>query len=47
MPPATPPAAPLLWARLPADRRRQLLRLLGQLLTRLLGARRPGEGGHD
>jgi hypothetical protein len=38
---------PALWARLPADRKGQLQQLLGQLLTRLIEARRLGEVGHD
>jgi hypothetical protein len=41
----TRPPAP--WTHLPADRKRQLQQLLGQLLTRLIEARRLGEAGHD
>ena len=41
-------AKPLdLWAHLPADRQRQVQRLLGQLLIRLLEARRLQEVSHD
>jgi len=36
-----------LWARLPAERQRQLRQLLGQLLARRLEAVRLGEGGHE
>lgn len=39
--------APPLWARLPADRRRELSDLLGQLLARLHAARSAGEVSHD
>lgn len=45
-PTAPPPALPL-WPRLPADRRRQLSELLGQLLARLHEARRAKEGSRD
>jgi hypothetical protein len=41
--------APLipLWARLPAPRRQELYRLLGQMMARLLEAQRLKEAGHD
>jgi hypothetical protein len=42
-----PPPGPGLWARLPADKRRQLRDLLGRLLARLPEARRLGEDGHE
>jgi len=41
------PAARLLWTHLPADRRRQLSELLGELLARLHAARSAGEVSHD
>jgi hypothetical protein len=40
-------ATPAVWARLPADRQRQLRDLLGQLLARLLAATRGEEAGHE
>ena len=43
----TAAATPTIWARLPADRRRQLRDLLGQLLARLLAATRREEAGHE
>jgi hypothetical protein len=36
-----------LWARLPAERQRQLRDLLGQLLARLHEAQRLKEAGHE
>jgi hypothetical protein len=47
MPFAIPANPPPLWARLSADRQQQLQQLLGQLLARLLEARRLQEGSHD
>jgi len=42
---APPPI--LRWACLPASRRRELYHLLGQMMTRLLEAKRLKEVGHD
>ncbi len=38
---------PPVWARLPADRQRQLRELLDQLLARLHAANARGEAGHE
>jgi len=45
-PSSTPPTTPV-WAHLPADRQKQLLELLGQLLARLHAAHVGREVGHD
>ena len=48
-PPRQPRTTPALlcWASLPAQRRRELDRLLGQMMARLLEAKRLKEVGHD
>src|SRR5262249_17339301 len=46
-PSALPVSPPPLWAHLSADRQQQLQQLLGQLLARLLEARRLTEDAHD
>ena len=38
---------PAVWARLPADRQKRLLELLGQLLARLHAANAREEAGHE